>query len=122
VVAAAFGAGTKTIHNVVGGVGVLSGHGGDLQLGLPQQSITDGAGFGHEPMRLLTVVQAPLQLIDTVVERNPILQQLFGNDWVSLAARENPGHDWQRWTRNGWRPWAAADHHDTTEQEIIPCH
>ncbi len=117
-----FGAGTKTIHNVVGGVGVLAGHGGDLQLGLPQQSITDGAGFAHEPMRLLTVVQAPLQLIDTVVERNPILQQLFGNDWVSLAAREHPGHDWQRWTRSGWRPWAAADHHDTTEQEIIPCH
>lgn len=31
----AFGAGTKTVHNVVGRVGVLSGHRGDLQVGLP---------------------------------------------------------------------------------------
>lgn len=30
-----FGAGTKTIHNVVGGIGVPAGHNGDLQLGLP---------------------------------------------------------------------------------------
>ncbi|OOK72732.1 hypothetical protein BZL29_4906 [Mycobacterium kansasii] len=85
-----FGAGTKTIHNVVGGVGVLAGHGGDLQLGLPRQSLTDGRSFGHEPMRLLTVVQAPLQRIDMVVERNPVLQHLFGNDWVCLVAREGP--------------------------------
>ncbi|WP_156686323.1 DUF2309 domain-containing protein [Mycobacterium sp. Marseille-P9652] len=118
-----FGAGTKTIHNVVGGVGVLSGHGGDLQLGLPRQSITDGLSFGHEPMRLLTVVQAPLQSIDSVIERNPILQHLFGNDWVCLAARENAHQDWQRWTRCGWRRWdaAAATDPNTTDQEATPC-
>jgi len=119
-----FGAGTKTIHNVVGGVGVLAGHGGDLQLGLPLQSITDGESFGHEPMRLLTVVQAPLPRIDMVVERNPLLQQLFENDWVALAARECPGHVWQRWTRNGWRPWEAATtagHNYAAVQEVIPC-
>ncbi|ORB45671.1 DUF2309 domain-containing protein [Mycobacterium persicum] len=119
-----FGAGTKTIHNVVGGVGVLAGHGGDLQLGLPRQSLTDGRSFGHEPMRLLTVVQAPLQRIDMVVERNPILQHLFGNDWVCLAAREGPNDDWQRWTRGGWRRWettATAANHYPTDQEVMPC-
>jgi uncharacterized protein YbcC (UPF0753/DUF2309 family) len=119
-----FGAGTKTVHNVVGDVGVLAGHGGDLQLGLPLQSITDGGSFGHEPMRLLTVVQAPLARIDLVIERNPLLQQLFENDWVALAAREHPGHIWQRWTRSGWRPWetaAPAEHHHAAVQEVIPC-
>ncbi|KAA1248968.1 DUF2309 domain-containing protein [Mycobacterium simiae] len=120
-----FGAGTKTIHNVVGGVGVLAGHGGDLQLGLPRQSLTDGQSFGHEPMRLLTVVQAPLLRIDMVIERNPVLQHLFGNDWVFLAAREHPGQDWQRWTRGGWRRWdatAAPDQHNENHQEVTPCH
>lgn len=120
-----FGAGTKTIHNVVAGAGVLAGHGGDLQLGLPRQSVTDGQSFGHEPMRLLTVIQAPLQRIDAIVERNPLLQNLFGNDWVSLAAREQPGQPWQRWTRGGWRRWdlhdATNDQRDTDE-EGIPCH
>lgn len=116
-----FGAGTKTIHNVVAGVGVLAGHGGDLQLGLPRQSVTDGQSFGHEPMRLLTVVEAPLERIDMIVDRNPVLQHLFGNDWVALAARENPGQDWQRWTRNGWRGWeTGVEKHNATE-EVMPC-
>ena len=100
-----FGAGTKTIHNVVGGVGVLAGHTGDLQLGLPWQSISDGRRLLHEPMRLLAIVQAPLDRIDEIIERNPVLQQLFGNDWVGLAAREDAEKPWQRWTRSGWRPW-----------------
>ncbi|WP_310774629.1 DUF2309 domain-containing protein [Mycobacterium sp. Z3061] len=116
-----FGAGTKTVHNVVAGVGVLAGHGGDLQLGLPRQSVTDGQTFGHEPMRLLTVVQAPLERIDMIVDRNPVLQHLFGNDWVALAAREKPGDDWQRWTRNGWRSWeSGVEKHNATE-EVLPC-
>ena len=120
-----FGAGTKTIHNVVAGVGVLAGHGGDLQLGLPRQSLTDGHSFGHEPLRLLTIVEAPLARIEMIIQRNPVLQHLFGNDWVSLAAREHPGQDWQRWTRSGWRHWdliTSADHPYSTDQEVSPCH
>jgi uncharacterized protein YbcC (UPF0753/DUF2309 family) len=113
-----FGAGTKTIHNVVGTAGVIAGHAGDLQLGLPWQSVSDGQRLIHEPMRLLAVVQAPLERIDMIVERNPILQRLFGNDWVALAARESPGQPWQRWTRNGWRIWTPS--HDTvTTKEMI---
>ena len=114
-----FGAGTKTIHNVVGTAGVIAGHTGDLQLGLPWQSVSDGQRLTHEPMRLLAVVQAPLERIDMIVERNPILQKLFGNDWVALAARENPGQPWQRWTRNGWRPWISSYDSTTTTKEMI---
>lgn len=104
-----FGAGTKTIHNVVGKAGVIAGHSGDLQLGLPWQSVSDGTRLIHEPLRLLAVVQAPIQRIDEIVDRNPILQHLFGNDWIALAARENPEEPWRRWTRNGWRPWSQSD-------------
>ena len=104
-----FGAGTKTIHNVVGTAGVIAGHNGDLQLGLPWQSVSDGTGLVHEPQRLLAVVQAPLERIDMIIDRNPILQQLFGNDWITVAARENPDQPWQRWTWAGWRPWFDTD-------------
>ena len=100
-----FGAGSKTIHNVVGGSGVIAGHTGDLKLGLPAQSVAVGDQLVHEPQRLLAVIQAPLELIDTVIARNPILQQLFGNGWVSAAARAQPGEPWQRWTPSGWRLW-----------------
>ena len=104
-----FGAGTKTIHNVIGGVGVLAGHNGDLQLGLPWQSVADGDRIVHEPMRLLAVVQAPPERIETIIGRNPILQRLFGNDWVGLAARERPTLPWQRYTRRGWQPWTTPE-------------
>ncbi len=115
-----FGAGTKTIHNVVGQVGVIAGHEGDLRLGLPLQSVSDGEALCHEPLRLLAVVQAPLERIDTIVQRNPILQQLFGNDWVALAARETPSEPWQRWTRSGWRPWnETSSTAGTHEKEMV---
>ncbi len=113
-----FGAGTKTIHNVVGTAGVIAGHTGDLQLGLPWQSVSDGERLLHEPLRLLAVVQAPLERIDMIVERNPVLQQLFGNDWVALAAREDAEQPWQRWTRAGWRPWSE----ERSSESIQPTH
>lgn len=100
-----FGAGSKTIHNVVGDAGVLSGHVGDLRLGLPRQSVRFGDTLIHEPQRLLAVIQAPLSRIDDVIERNPLLRQLFDNDWVAIAARENADDSWRRRTRTGWRRW-----------------
>ncbi|WP_167100663.1 DUF2309 domain-containing protein [Mycobacterium sp. DL592] len=117
-----FGAGTKTIHNVVGTAGVIAGHEGDLRLGLPWQSVATGQGLTHEPLRLLAVIQAPLERIDMVVERNPILQRLFGNGWVSVAARETPGQEWQRWTIAGWRSWTENNSTPEVldEEEMVP--
>ncbi len=106
-----FGAGTKTVHNAIGGVGVLTGPAGDLRLGLPRQSIAIGDKLVHEPMRLLTVVQAPLDRLDAVIDRNPVLRRLFGNHWVALAARENPGQPWLRWHPDGWQPWSLSAPH-----------
>ena len=116
-----FGAGTKTIHNVVGTVGVISGHEGDLRLGLPWQSVATGQQLAHEPLRLLAVIQAPLSRIDMIVERNPILQRLFGNGWVSVAARANPDQAWQRWTPLGWRSWTETDYNPevSDKEEIV---
>lgn len=112
-----FGAGTKTVHNVVGNAGVIAGHAGDLRLGLPWQSVAHQQRLVHEPQRLLAVVHAPLGRIDTVIARNPILQQLFGNDWIYLAAREHPTDPWQRWTRSGWQTWTETHYQRTLYTE-----
>ncbi|BDX31635.1 UPF0753 protein [Mycobacterium antarcticum] len=115
-----FGAGTKTIHNVVGSAGVIAGHSGDLRLGLPWQSVADGDRLLHEPLRLLAVIQAPLDRIDAVVDRNPILQRLFGNDWVGVAARSDAGRPWQRWTTAGWRSWSERRSEiDISDEEAV---
>ena len=104
-----YAAGDKMIHNIVAGVGVVQGAGGDLQLGLPIQSLFDGERPYHEPLRLLTVVQAPLALLDAVIARNPVLRQLFNGQWVHLVARHNRGDSWLiRRSDGSWTPWIPA--------------
>jgi uncharacterized protein len=81
-----YGAGDKTTHNVMGGIGVVQGNGGDLRVGLPRQSLFDDGGTPyHVPQRLLTIVYAPVDKVERVIAANPILQTLFGNGWVNLV-------------------------------------
>jgi uncharacterized protein YbcC (UPF0753/DUF2309 family) len=71
--------------------------------------VFDGDQPYHEPMRLLTVVQAPLERIAAVIDRNGILGHLFDGGWVTLAARADPAAPWQLRQGDGtWVPWQPA--------------
>jgi uncharacterized protein YbcC (UPF0753/DUF2309 family) len=103
-------AGDKTAHNIVAGVGVLQGAAGDLQVGLPLQSIFDGNRPFHEPMRLLTVVQAPQERLESIIARHALLSELFDGCWVHLVARDNPHDRWKiRRPGGGWKDWEPAE-------------
>ena len=94
-----WGAGDKTLHNPIPGVGVLEGLGGDLRPGLPWQSVADERGARHEPVRLLTEVAAPTERIEDVIARNRVLRELFDGEWVHLVARDpadGPDGGWRR--------------------------
>lgn len=96
------GAGTKTIHNAVGTLGVLAGHRGDLRRGLPWQSVGFGSELIHEPLRLSVIIEAPLERIGQIVSANQVLRNLLDNDWISLTARDDIQRPWYRYTRYGW--------------------
>ncbi|MGP1255925.1 MAG: DUF2309 domain-containing protein [Kiloniellales bacterium] len=102
----AYGAGSKITHNVVGTFGVMQGNASDLMTGLPAQSVmSSDERLYHEPLRLMTVVEAPVARIEEIVRRNDILQTLFGNGWVALAALDPETGRLQRRGRNGtWQP------------------
>ncbi|TFC38669.1 DUF2309 domain-containing protein [Cryobacterium sp. TMT2-42-4] len=102
------GAGTKTIHNAIGTLGVISGHSGDLRRGLPWQSVGLGTELFHEPMRLTVVVEAPLARIGEIISRNQVLRDLFDNDWITLTARDHPTALWHRYTAYGFTATATA--------------
>lgn len=87
----AFGGGNKLLHNVVGGFGVLEGHGGAPRVGLPWQSVHDGAGFQHEPLRLAVVVEAPTEAITAILARHAGLRDLFDNGWLHLIRMDDAG-------------------------------
>lgn len=96
-----YGSGNKVLHNVVGGhIGVFEGNGGDLRTGLSRQSVHDGLGYVHEPLRLTVVVCAPQPRIAAIVQKHPVLQQLLGNGWLHLWQLQE-----QRiavWDPSGW--------------------
>ncbi len=96
------GAGTKTIHNAVGTIGVLAGHAGDLRRGLPWQSVGLGTKLFHEPMRLTVIIQAPLDRVGDIISRNQVLRHLLDNDWITLTARAHAHAPWCRYTSYGW--------------------
>jgi len=82
---AVYGSGSKVTHNVVGKIGVMQGNASDLMTGLPLQSVMSADGeLYHEPLRLMTVVKAPLARVSRIIAENDILQKLFDNGWVAL--------------------------------------
>ncbi|TCD04296.1 DUF2309 family protein [Erythrobacteraceae bacterium CFH 75059] len=92
------GAGDKTVHNPVGGFGVLRGNGGDLAIGLPRQSLFHDDGTpAHVPRRLTTIVEAPVEHVRAVVEGQDVLRRLFGNGWVHLVILDPITGQQHRW-------------------------
>ncbi|QNR24594.1 YbcC family protein [Croceimicrobium hydrocarbonivorans] len=86
-----FGAGNKTLHNVSGGIGVLEGSAGDLRIGLAWQSVHDGKQFQHLPQRLNVVIDAPQEAINKILQKHPMLQELFDHQWLKLFRMNEAG-------------------------------
>jgi len=115
----AYGAGSKVTHSVVGTVGVVQGNGSDLMTGLPLQSVHAAAGrVYHQPLRLLTVVEAPLVRVEAVIARNPILRMLFGNGWVALMVADPESGRLRRRSRDG--TWYAAETETPPGDRAVP--
>lgn len=96
-----FGSGHKSIHNVVGGVGVALGNEYDLRPGLPLQSVHDGEKLVHEPLRLHACIAADTAILDGILERQTHLRELVENGWVHLIALGANGQQWLHRQRDG---------------------
>ncbi|MEM6384064.1 MAG: DUF2309 domain-containing protein [Pseudomonadota bacterium] len=103
----AFGGGNKLIHNVVGGIGVVEGNGGLLQPGLPWQSVHDGEGLVHDPLRLSVCIEAPTEAMSDILDRHPDVRALFDNRWLQLFALDAQGR--MAWRYAGNLQWEAFD-------------
>ena len=77
------------LNNQLACFGILSGNGGDLTTGLPWQSIHDGTGYQHIPLRLHAVIAAPRSMIDAVIAKHELVSNLLLNDWMHLIAIED---------------------------------
>ena len=110
---AAFGGGNKLLHNVTGGIGVVEGNGGLLRAGLPWQSVHDGAGLAHEPLRLSVIVEAPQDAINDILTRHSGVKSLFDNRWLHLFTLDDAGQMQGRYV--GGLNWTQGDCVPTTQ-------
>jgi uncharacterized protein YbcC (UPF0753/DUF2309 family) len=76
-----FGCDTKVPHNVSCLIGVMEGAASDLRTGLPKQMIEL-----HEPMRLLLIVEASLEVLGGIYGTQPAIAELLDNEWIHLVA------------------------------------
>ena len=105
-----FGAGSKLLHNVSGGIGVVEGNGGLLRSGLPWQSVHDGEQLMHQPLRMSVLVDAPREAISAILERHDGLRSLFTHQWMHLFALNDRGAMAWRYAGDlGWQPMSEAE-------------
>ena len=96
-----YGCGSKITHNVAGLFGVMEGTSSDLRTGLPKQMIEI-----HEAMRLQVVIEASIEVVTRVYERQPLLQELIGNGWLLLSVKDPDSEAIQVFTPGtGFTPW-----------------
>jgi uncharacterized protein YbcC (UPF0753/DUF2309 family) len=79
-----FGSGSKVYHNVAGRFGVMTGNLSDLRTGLPSQTVLDGGRPYHQPIRLITVIEAPFEHAMAAVEGVVTVKRLVRNGWIRL--------------------------------------
>ena len=77
----AYGCGTKLPHNISGLLGVMEGHSSDLRTGLPWQMVEI-----HEPVRLLTIVEASPETLSAIAAKSEVVGTLVGNGWIQLVS------------------------------------
>ncbi|WP_138007872.1 DUF2309 domain-containing protein [Halalkalirubrum salinum] len=106
---AAYGSGSKVTHNPVGNIGVYQGNGGDLMTGLPLQSTmaADNEPY-HQPLRLSTIVHAPVDRVTDILADHPEVAELLDNGWLSLTVID-PQQDGRALQYEKELAWTAID-------------
>jgi uncharacterized protein YbcC (UPF0753/DUF2309 family) len=98
-----WGSGTKLPHNLSGLLGVMEGSVGDLRTGLPRQMIEV-----HDPVRLLSIIEATPEAIFEVAKRKPEVAELVTKEWVRVASVHPVSGEIRVFDAGEFRPYAPS--------------
>jgi uncharacterized protein YbcC (UPF0753/DUF2309 family) len=97
-----YGSGSKATQTVTGGIGVMQGNGSDLLAGLPWQSVAaDDRTLYHAPLRLWVVVEAPENVIERLLARDPVFRRKVEGGWLRFASVDPITGQWRDWSSPG---------------------
>ncbi|MDZ7803178.1 DUF2309 domain-containing protein [Thiohalophilus sp.] len=98
-----FGSGSKVYHNVAGRFGVMTGNFSDLRTGLPAQTVLDQGQPYHQPIRLITVIEAPYEHACSAIENVVAVKNLVRNGWVRLVIIDPDTNTAHIYDHNAWQ-------------------
>jgi len=110
-----FGSGSKVYHNVAGRFGVMTGNLSDLRTGLPSQTVLNNGLPYHEPLRLITVIEAPFDHARRAVEDVAAVKSLVRNGWIRLLIVDPADGTVSVYDDGRWERHQFAD----TREEIL---
>lgn len=113
-----FGSGSKVYHNVAGRFGVMTGNLSDLRTGLPAQTVLYRGRPFHEPLRMVTVIEAPLDFARRAIDAVVKVKSLVQGQWIRVVVVD-PTSDHQaflydrgQWIRCTARPCDTSTHRE----------
>jgi len=113
-----YGSGSKVYHNIAGRFGVMTGNLSDLRTGLPAQTVLkDGMPY-HEPLRLLTVIEAPFEHARRAIDNVANVRNLVRNGWVRMAVADPDTQILHVFEDGTWHPRALAAGSPRTTLEL----
>ncbi len=84
-----FGCGSKLPLNLTSLLGVMTGSSSDLRIGLARQMVEI-----HEPIRNMTIVEAPLERVKKIFDNHGRLKKLLYNHWMRLCVFDPELNEW----------------------------
>lgn len=119
-----YGGGSKVYHNVACRLGVITGNLSDLRTGLPSQTVLrDGLPY-HDPVRLLTLIEAPFGHARAAINAIAKVRSLLANGWVLMMILDPETGRLHRFADGEWReetlPDAARAATDPSAAEETP--
>lgn len=97
-----YGCGSKLPLNLTSLLGVMTGSSSDLRIGLARQMIEI-----HEPIRNMTIVEAPLARVKNIFDGHPRLKNILYNHWMRLAVFDPEAQIWYMFKEHAFQEIAV---------------
>lgn len=97
-----YGSGSKVYHNVAGRIGVMTGNLSDLRTGLPSQTVMRKGKPHHAPVRLIVLIEAPLEFVRKIVGRVHKIRELLNKEWINMAVLDPEKNTTYRFVDGEW--------------------
>jgi len=110
-----FGSSSKAYHNVAGRFGVMTGNLSDLRTGLPSQTVLENGRPYHQPIRLITLIEAPFDHAQKAVDAVVSVKNLVRNGWVRLMVIDPETNTLHTYDDGGW----LQQPHDNVAENLI---